>query len=257
MTDLSIGAMQSSEFRIGGILSQSLSVLRQKFVPFMLVSAVAQLPGLFWGQSFAGMTRSGVGPESSGTIMVLGLLNLLLTLFSQATVIHSAFAFISGDSINLRVSLEVGGRRLGQVLLLSIYQGFAIVFASFLLLVPGIIVLTMWFVAMPVCVIERLRPIQSLTRSAQLTKGHRWKLFGLIIAFVICAIILVVVFDGVVGGVAAVLALGWMKPALAASHFVGNTVFGAFSAVLGAMIYYNLRVARDGVDSDKIAAVFE
>jgi len=46
---------------------------------------------------------------------------------------------------------------------------------------PGLIVFTMWFVATPACVVERLGPFRSMGRSRQLTKGHRWKIFGTIV----------------------------------------------------------------------------
>ncbi len=46
------------------------------------------------------------------------------------------------------------------------------------LLVPGFILLIMWFVAIPVCVVEQRGSWASMQRSAELTKGHRWKISG-------------------------------------------------------------------------------
>jgi len=39
--------------------------------------------------------------------------------------------------------------------------------------------------------------------------------------------------------------------------FAVQAVFGAFIAVLAAVLYYQLRVAKEGIDLAKIASVFE
>jgi uncharacterized membrane protein len=52
-----------------------------------------------------------------------------------------------------------------------------------LLIVPGLILYTMWFVGFPACVVERLGPWTSLRRSRELTKGYRWKVLALALLF--------------------------------------------------------------------------
>ena len=59
----------------------------------------------------------------------------------------------------------------------------------------------------------------------------------------------------------AVVALGAQATtalrAVQIASFVAQAVFGAFNAVLVGVFYYQLRVAKDGVDVDKIASVFD
>jgi len=106
------------------------------------------------------------------------------------------------------------------------------------------------YVAMPVCVVERLGPVKSVGRSGDLTKGHRWKIFGLWIVIAIVS----GVMQGLLSGIAA--ALGGPLVARIAV-LVWNALFGAFSAILAVVAYRDLRVAKEGVDTDQIAAVFD
>ena len=50
-----------------------------------------------------------------------------------------------------------------------------------LLVVPGLILLTVWSVAAPVVVLERPPGLQALRRSRELVHGHGWQVFGVIL----------------------------------------------------------------------------
>jgi hypothetical protein len=87
-------------------------------------------------------------------------------------------------------------------------------------------------------------------RSAQLTKGHRWKIFGLWIAPIVAGAIVQSVLEGLsnyVGGTLLMLIvlLAW------------GALVSAFYAILVVVTYHDLRVAKEGVDTDQIAAVFD
>jgi hypothetical protein len=41
------------------------------------------------------------------------------------------------------------------------------------------------------------------------------------------------------------------------ANLIWSALVGAFSAILGVVIYHDLRVAKEGVDTDQIAAVFD
>jgi hypothetical protein len=122
--------------------------------------------------------------------------------------------------------------------------------AALALIFPGLIVVTMLFVAVPVCVVERLGPIKSMGRSTRLTKGHRWKIFGIWFA----ALLVQGVVQSVLTGLVAAGGLSLLgMPVLV----IWSAVYGAFSAVLAVVAYHDLRVAKEGVDTDQIAAVFD
>jgi hypothetical protein len=114
--------------------------------------------------------------------LLVGLAAMVLGALSQAIVLYGAFEDMRGRPVNLLESLRFGLRRafpvLGVAVLVPILAGLA----ALMLIFPGAIVLTTLLVAMPACVAEKLGPLQSMRRSAQLTKGHRWAIFGIWIA---------------------------------------------------------------------------
>ena len=119
-----------------------------------------------------------------------------------------------------------------------------------LLIIPGVILGLMWSAALSVCVIERRGPIKCLGRSAFLTKGHRWALLGLFILVAIVALIVYAVLFGVL--------FATRSPAAIAIGLLVVTVAGTtLGALLQASIYRNLRLAKEGIGTGQVAAVFD
>jgi hypothetical protein len=112
-------------------------------------------------------------------------------------------------------------------------------------------VATSLFVATPACVVERLDPFRSMERSARLTRGHRWKIFGLLILVVIPFTVAGALFDEL----AEVAGLGGVLASI--GQVVGNAIWEAIFAVLVIATYHDLRVAQEGVDTAEVAAVFD
>ena len=107
-----------------------------------------------------------------------------------------------------------------------------------------------FYVAIPCCVVERKGPLQSLSRSAELTKGHRWKVFGIFILITICS--------AVIGPVIRVLfaAVGGVMVGLTA-YIIWSILYTAYYLIVATVMYNDLRVAKEGIDTDGIAAVFD
>jgi hypothetical protein len=50
-----------------------------------------------------------------------------------------------------------------------------------LLVIPGLVLITVWSVAAPVVVVERPPGLKALARSRQLVRGSGWQVFGVIL----------------------------------------------------------------------------
>jgi hypothetical protein len=193
----------------------------------------------------------------------------VLSALSKAIVLYGAFEDMQGRPVNLMGSFARTWRRFLPVIVVAMYMAFLVGLAGVLVVIgvlsynpilvrlarplqfiPDLILSTMWFVAIPACVVERLGPWKSLRRSAALTKGNRWKAFGMV---VVLTIISVIIDDVLTGSLAA--AAGDSLGLLA--NLIWNALVGSFSATLGVVTYHDLRVAKEGVDTDQIAAVFE
>ncbi len=243
------------EFRVGRVLNRSFEVLFHDFIKFVLVALVALLP---YGYIVAtGGATAYFGPQAhfagAGLVVVslaFALAFPCLYAISMAVTLYGAFQDMRGRSFNLGEAFARGLSRFFPIIGLSICWMFAIGLGVILLVVPGFMMLAAFYVALPACVMEGLGPFQSMSRSAELTKGHRWKVFGiyLLVAFVngICGALIAFAFTlatGVVGG--AIAGLVW------------NVLATAFNSIAIAVMYHDLRVLKDGIDVDRIAAVFD
>ena len=260
------------DFRIGQVISRALSVLSRNFLTFVAVTTVAYLPTLLVYRSVP--TGAPFGPWSIGGPLVTILLIFLLSLLSQAIVLYGAFEDLRGRPVRLIESLRVAlGRFLpiiGMVLvvILVVVLGFLLIgllvqllataigpiltgILVFLLVVGGLLyMLTVWFAGIPVCVVEGRGPVASLLRSASLTKGHRWKIFGLGLLLVLAGVLIGTIGEYLLAAVAG-------NTAALIGHVIWNGIWGAFFAIAVVVGYRDLRAAKEGIDIDQIAAVFD
>src|SRR5262249_9754210 len=100
------------------------------------------------------------------------------------------------------------------------------------------------------CVVDRRGPISALGRSAQLTKGYRWRIFGLLLLLVITSSVVSPIIKLVLSPLGSIVltflgSLAW------------SAIWGAYYAIAVAVSYHGLRVAKEGMDIEQIASVFD
>jgi hypothetical protein len=138
-------------------------------------------------------------------------------------------------------------RVLLPVIGITILYMLGIMAGTLLLIVPGIVILLMWSVAVPSYVEERAGVVASLKRSRELTKGSRWKILGLYVVMLTIIVLiqmLVVAILGQAGTLAIVAAM------------LTSAVFGTLFAAMIASLYVELRQVKDGATPDRLAEVF-
>jgi hypothetical protein len=250
MTDVSTtfsGAapFAEGEFRIGRVFSRATAVFLRNFPVYFVVTTVAHLPNVLLSQG-----GKQPGGAAVGWLLLGVFLTLTLGMLSQAIVVHGAFQDMRRKPVSLAEAIRVAFSRFLPILGLAICAAFAVGFGLLLLIVPGYILLVMWYVAAPACVVERLGPFDSLKRSAVLTKGHRWAIFGMIMVVGIPAAIVGAVIGAALGqtGNASLVMLGAL---------IWGGVSGAFTAIVAVVAYHDLRVAKEGIDTQQIASVFD
>ncbi len=265
MVDVSAGSnlIAPGEFRIGAAISKALSILWRHLGRFLLIAGVAAIPNLvtYWNQgAFIEALRHQImlgesittfqPPKSGGAgANLISLLGSIFAIFAQATIFHNTFAILTGRDAGILGSLRAGVARFWPMIGLGIVLSVGVVLGFMLLFVPGVILVTMWYAAFPACVIERLGPIRSLSRSAELTKGHRWKLFGMLVLLLIAGL--------VVGGLTIGILFAISGGAFVVGEYALQALATAITTILTTVVYHDLRVAREGMNSDTVAAVFE
>ena len=130
-----------------------------------------------------------------------------------------------------------------------------------LLIVPGIVVavlLTYWAVDNHVVAIEGCKPIGALKRSFELVRGNWWRTFSTILLTILVAFGLTIVMslvlaaplvligdDGLTGTTARV--------ASALSGMLSNAIIAPISAIVGTLIYLDLRCRKEDYDLEALS----
>ena len=247
MSNPSIGGFAAApgQFRIGSVMSKTFAVLGRQFGKFVLLALVPMAP--IFLLTLVSLSSGGSQSGFAFAAVLTGLLTFVLQTVAQATSLYGAFQEMRRQPFTIGESLRIGLARAVPVIVVGILVGLATGLGFVLLVVPGIIIGCMLYVAIPACVIEKLGVTASMSRSVALTKGYRWQIFGLFLLVVVVALVGALVLARIGGAGLAGQTLG----------FVWQVVSTAFGAVLSAVIYHDLRVAKEGIDLDTLASVFD
>jgi hypothetical protein len=249
MTDVTsvistVAPVAAGEFRIGRVFSRTLTLLSRNFPIYFVVAAIAALPSVL-------LESSGTDKETAAALSLLGLIGMVvLGPLSQAVMLHTAFQDMSGRRISLSESMRAALGRWLPLIGVSICVGFGVVLGLILLIVPGVILMIMWYVANPACIVERLGVFASMARSSELTKGHRWSIFGMWLLIAIASGVMAAVVKGVLG-------LTGSTGLVISGTLAWTALASAFGAIFVVVAYHDLRVAKEGIDIRQIVAVFD
>jgi hypothetical protein len=172
----------------------------------------------------------------AGTVgLLLGaFVELVAAFLLQATLVKAVQDVRDGRadmSINETVSAALP--YLGAVAGASILAAIAITIGLFLLIVPGLFLITIWAVIVPVIVIERSGALASFGRSRELVRGRGWHVFGtLVLVFIIMLVV-----DIVLGLIFAALPHAWRG---ALSSIISGTLISPYLALVVTLVYYRL-----------------
>lgn len=255
MTYTSAGRVGSFDF--GRVIEGTFGVIGRNVVVFLLLSLlIVALPhALFWAAM-----ASGTQGEAAGLYAYSALswpIGMMTSFLLQAAVVHGAAADLGGRKAGLGECLRTGFAHVLPVLAIGVVVSVGVVFGLLLLIVPGAMLAAAWAVAVPARVVERKGVFAALGRSANLTRGHRWPIFGL---FVILGLIGWVI--GTVVGLLgiAVAGAGDANTLILSQGFLAGigSAFGQLINSAGvAAIYHELRTGKEGVGAEVLASVFD
>jgi hypothetical protein len=192
--------------------------------------------------------------------VAMTLLAAIAGLVLQAALMRAAVDDLSGKGVSIGAAFATALSLLLPVLGLGILVGLGVAVGMVLLIVPGVMLALRWAVAAPVMVVERLSILKSMGRSAVLTQNHRWAILGLIVFYIVLALVaqtlvLLIVpgstmaFAGLPGGegpsIIVILVLS-----------VTSALMSLVATVGGAAVYFELRQIKEGVGVTELAQVF-
>ena len=121
----------------------------------------------------------------------------------------------------------------------SILAGIAITIGLILLIVPGLFLITIWAVVIPVIVLERSGVFAAFGRSQQLVRGNGWHVFGTLVVVFIILIVVDIVLGLVFLALPTLLRSGL-------STVISGTLIAPYIALVVTLIYYRLSGAQGG-----------
>ena len=172
--------------------------------------------------------------------IVGALVSIVAAFLVQAALVKAAQDIRDGRAdLTIGQTISAAWEVIGPVAGASILAGLAIVIGLFLLIVPGLFLITIWAVIVPAIVIERVKAMSSFGRSQHLVKGNGWNVFGIL---VITFLILLGV-ELIVGLILSGLPQGWAN---AISTVVAGGLVAPFQALVVTTIYFRLIGVESG-----------
>ena len=261
MSDYAIG---EARFDFGRVVGQTFALIGRNFPAFILLALIfVGLP------RFALMYVQGAllvdKPDLAAWMpLVGGLISLVTTYILQGALTRASVDDLSKKGVSIGAALGDGLRYFFPLFIVALLVGLGTGIGLLFFIIPGLLLIVRWAVAAPAALIEREGPTHSIGRSAELTQGHRWAVFGLVLlyfAFFYVGMIGLGMALAAVAGVGS-NAAGVMATDMSGYIYAGSTALAemlmSLVATVGmASLYFELRRVKDGVGIDELAKVFD
>ena len=127
---------------------------------------------------------------------------------------------------------------IGRLAVAGILAGIAITIGLVALIVPGLYLMTIWSVLIPVIVLERRSVMEAFGRSRELVKGHGWQVFGVLVLLFIAAFVIQVLIAAILGGIFDSV-FGF-----ASGFLITSLLLAPLTALAASVIYFELKAIK-------------
>jgi hypothetical protein len=191
-------------------------------------------------------------PAAAVVFVAVGVISALLVVIAPVLAIVAFIVILVGTTLFTGMVVELvadvqDGRRdatvgqliaaarpvIGQLILVGIVAGIATAIGFVLIIVPGLILITIWAVFAPVIVLERPPGLGALGRSRELVRGNGWQVFGVIVVLVIGVGIVSAIVEaiGASGGTGVAIVV----------RVIVQILTAPLSALAASVLYFELR----------------
>lgn len=257
-------ASGSAQFEIGRVIRRIFDVIGKNFVSFAALSLIFSLPGFVF--VFRGVLAAYLHIampwqlQNYATTMVVNpmggfAISFVFQRLLEASVAHGAMASLNGGKSSFTECLATGLKNVLPLAAIALIGLVAILLGLVMIIVPGVILALMFSVAAPVRVIEHTGITDTLNRSTKLTHGHRVQIFALFVVYYVLALAIGFSLRPLSGLFAPRGTPNSIYLFMALSGFT-RVFLGLLSSIGIASIYYELRLVKEGIEPEKLAAVF-
>lgn len=258
---------------LADIIDSAINMYRHNFLPFFLITAIAYVPAVL-AQFATVMMLSRMGSLSEGGADMWLVGGTFVVVFTASWLVYAVAVPLAQGALIWAVSRRYLGRsisvgqayaeviqRFWQILLVILVTGAATMVGAMMCLIPGLILGVMLSFAVPEVVLNDRPAFEAIGESWDLARYDFWKVLSTLIVLSLLVAI-------VAQALAAPLTLGVFALSSVVDEFliqaVGQTLKVIVQAVLQPvaiigtiLLYYDLRIRRDGFDLQLLAASIE
>ena len=245
---------------LGELLDRSFFLYRKHFLLFVGIIALPHLVLLaFQLIGVAIRPRSTMAFGLMTIVWSLGALVIYLGVVaaSQGATVMAISKVHLGNSTTISESFAGIKGRILYLALIMIGVGIGIGVGFILLIVPGIILALMWALTIPVAVLEDKGLRDATSRSSELTKGSRGRIFMIYFLFVVLTYIVIMLWE-----IPIFAAIGlftqrahpmtalpiWTQIAFPVCSFFSQCLVGPLLTIALSLVYYDQRVRKEAFD---------
>ena len=243
----------------GELLDRTFFLYRNHFTLFVGIFALPHLCVLAF--QCVGLAFQTPGTQISQLLSTMAwtwgaiLLNMIVSAASQAATVVAVSQVHLDRPASVMVSFSKVKNQIAGVIGLSLSVGFLVGLACLALLVPGILLAIQWSLAVPAKVLESKSVGEAMSRSSELTKGNRGRIFVIWVLFFVLSIGVSLLLQWPIqlaAGVSARSALrhvgvGWQVASLVAA-FISQCLVGPLATIAFSLVYYDERVRKEAFD---------
>ena len=243
---------------IGEILSTAFQLYRRHWRTLVAIAAVVVVPLTLLQYGIGHWVRTNGqqlhDPAEVSTSfwavasawLLAALVGLLLYQVLAGAITRTIATEVAGQDLGLEQSYRFGFARLGPILVVSVLVGLATLLGLIVFIIPGIYIGVRLAVSIQALVVEGKRGTEAMRRSWDLVGGHWWHAaFTLLVAGLITAVVNAIITAPFSAG-------AWFLQGIAAA--VATTVTLPYGALVGVLLYLDLRARKERLDLDTLKA---
>jgi hypothetical protein len=217
---------------VGRVFEQIFRIYRQQFALLIggalaIYVPVAIVNGLLY--------------DSGGFFLTLiaNAIALVASYLYQGMVVEAARDILDGRrDQSIGGLFRSAGAVVGTLIAVGILAGIAIAIGFVLLIIPGLFLITIWAVIVPVVVIERSGVLEAFGRSRELVKGNGWQVFGVLVLLFLAVIVVQVLIAAILGGIFDSI-FGF-----AIGILITSLLLAPLTALAASVIYFELKAIK-------------
>jgi hypothetical protein len=246
---------------LGELLDRSFYLYRKHFVLFVGIIALPYLAVLAFQLIGVALRPGETTIKFTATTLVWSLLSIVISVAafaaSQGATVMAVSRVHLGNDTSISESFAGIKGRILYLALIMIGVGIGVGIGFILLIVPGIILALMWALTIPVAVLEDKGLRDATSRSSELTKGSRGRIFMIYFLFVVLTYIVYLLWEVPIFAAIGIFAHGrrpmtavpvWTQISFPVGTFLSQCLVGPLFTIALSLVYYDQRVRKEAFD---------